>query len=127
MTRVDLLGRTLLAGQARCYDRTPEPRGHRSLPTGTVVVSTDGHWSLPDDIFYERFPSRLRDRAPRIIRDEGLCDWVVDGKSLLPPVVRTLIRDYERVPGCTQIEARLHDLDLEGVDKEIIFGNGVNA
>ncbi|EPQ45600.1 hypothetical protein MMSP_1361 [Mycobacterium sp. 012931] len=46
-------------------------RGHASginvgLPEGTVVFSADNHISLAADIFYERFPDDLKDKAPRI-------------------------------------------------------------
>jgi predicted TIM-barrel fold metal-dependent hydrolase len=110
------------------HTRRAEARGERSLPSGTVVVSADNHWSLAEDIFFERFPDHLRDRAPRFLRDSaGACHWVVDGKSLFPASLARSLADFERVPGCTELEPRLRDLDIEGVDKELNFGNGILA
>ena len=36
-----------------------------------MVFSADNHISLADDIFYERFPDDLKDKAPRIWYEEG--------------------------------------------------------
>ena len=33
------------------------------LPAGTDVFSADNHISLADDIFFERFPESMKDRA----------------------------------------------------------------
>ena len=38
---------------------------------GTEVFSADNHISLADDIFYERFPDDLKDKAPRIWYEDG--------------------------------------------------------
>src|SRR5882724_5569352 len=46
--------------------RRPQPRGAQSLPAGTRVVSADGHWEVCEDIFVERFPAAMKDRAPRV-------------------------------------------------------------
>jgi predicted TIM-barrel fold metal-dependent hydrolase len=108
--------------------RIPEPRGNRALPAGTIVVAADNHWSLVDDIFYERFPSHLKDKAPRLWTDEaGFHHWDVEGKSIFPSAIKISLGTFESVPGCTQLPARLDDLDAEGVNKEIVFGNGIGA
>ena len=107
-------------------NRNPQQRGAVVLPSGTVVVSADSHWSLTQDIFYERFPSHLRDRAPRLWRGkDGPFNWSIDGKPMIPPMVQKVFSNYEPVPGATSIEDRLRDLDIEGVDKEINFGNAI--
>jgi hypothetical protein len=51
-------------------------RGHAGgvnvgLPEGTVVFSADNHISLADDIFYQRFPDDLKEKAPRIWYEDG--------------------------------------------------------
>ena len=46
-------------------------RRHVGLPAGTEVFSADNHISLADDIFYERFPEDLKDKAPRIWYEDG--------------------------------------------------------
>ena len=45
-------------------DRHPAPPVDLGLPAGTEVFSADDHISLADDIFYERFPEGMKDRAP---------------------------------------------------------------
>ena len=40
--------------------------GPVGLPAGTEVFSADNHISLAEDIFYERCPASLKDRAPRV-------------------------------------------------------------
>ena len=36
----------------------------KTWPAGTTIVSSDSHW-LEGDIWVDRFPPHLRDRAPR--------------------------------------------------------------
>ena len=36
-----------------------------------MVFSADNHISLAADIFYERFPDDLKDKAPRIWYEDG--------------------------------------------------------
>jgi hypothetical protein len=120
--------RGIHAGMGPGHARTAEPRGQSPLPPGTVVVSTDNHWSLTEDVFWARFPDYLRDRAARIVQDEGgVYDWYVDGKSSIPAAVRAVFGDFERLAGCTKLEPRLQDLDNEGVEKEIVFGNWLSV
>ena len=52
-------------------DRRGHASGDFGLPAGTVVFSADNHISVADDIFYERFPDDLKDKAPRIWYEDG--------------------------------------------------------
>ena len=54
------------------------------LPAGTEVFSADDHISLSEDIFYERFPQKLRDRAPRVLNEDGAYTLAVGGQTILP-------------------------------------------
>lgn len=116
----------MLRGLVQPSRRTPESR-LVPLPPDTVVVSADNHWSCTEDIFYAGFPAHLKDRAPRWVREEKWGYWAVDGKPLLPLGRTASLRDLESVPGCSLLEPRLRDLDAEGVDKEIVFPNTVQA
>ena len=108
-------------------ERAPQHQGSVELPAGTVVVSADSHWSVADDIFYESFPKSIQHKAPRIVPEEnGFNDWRIDGVSLLPEIMHETIASFEGLPGATQIGPRMADLDIEGVDKEIAFGNQIN-
>ena len=48
-------------------DRHPGPVLDLGLPAGTEVFSADNHISLADDIFFERFPDSLKDRAREML------------------------------------------------------------
>jgi predicted TIM-barrel fold metal-dependent hydrolase len=108
-------------------DRKPENRNGFKLPAGTVVVSADSHFSVSDDIWYRRFPERLRDRAPRVVRRDGAFVVDIGGKPMLPEHMVRFFSGYDQLPGASQIESRIADLDAEGVDKEVVFGNSTLA
>jgi hypothetical protein len=117
---------SMVRGIAPPGERAPQVRGKVRLPSGTVVVSADNHWSVTDDIFHDRFPAHLKDRAPRLFTDDdGANHWYVDGKSIIPPVIQRVFGRVEAVSGCVSIEPRLRDLDTEGIEKEIVFGNAI--
>jgi len=110
-------------------DRRPAPPADLGLPTGTEVFSADDHISLSEDIFYDRLPDNMKDRAPRIMNVDG--GWVlgVEGKSILVPEFIRVLTQYDPVPGshAGDITARLAALDSEGIDRELAFPNSVLA
>ena len=104
--------------------RKPEACGR--LPANTTVVSCDSHWSITEDIFYERFPAHLKDRAPRVVRHaDGVCDLYCNGQSSLPPGFHRVGAQFEGLPGSCTMEARIADLSAEGISNELVFGNAV--
>ena len=110
-------------------DRHPGPLMDTGLPPGTEVISADDHISLADDIFYERFPDGMKDRAPRVMNVDGA--WVVGvgGQSVLVPEFIEVLTQYDPVPGSHSgdVEARLAALDSEGVSRELAFPNAILA
>jgi predicted TIM-barrel fold metal-dependent hydrolase len=90
-------------------------------PAGTVIVSADSHW-LEGDLWIDRFPAHLRDKAPRMRFVDGGWELMIDGKPMFnhqqAPI---LCASLECVPGMTDVQARLKDLDTEGVEKELLF------
>jgi len=108
-------------------ERKPEAQGDVRLPDGTVVVSVDNHYSVSEDIWWNKFPASMKDRAPRVVHEHGVYNIVVDGKSIIPEVSADTFATFEMVPGSAIMEARLADLDHEGIDKELIFGNAALA
>jgi predicted TIM-barrel fold metal-dependent hydrolase len=119
---------SVVRGHGLSYDRVAQPLAPLILPEGTVVVSADNHWSVTGDIFYDRFPDRLKDAAPRGQVDErGVYNWYIEGKALLPPSMLRVFEAFENVPGCISTEARVRDMDIMGIDKEINFGNGIGG
>jgi hypothetical protein len=110
-------------------DRSPGVAVDLGLPDDFEVFSADDHISLADDIWYENFPSNLRDQAPRVMQvDDG---WVLgtDGATFLPKAFIEVLNQYDPVPGSHtgDIDARLGALDAEGVTGELAFPNAILA
>jgi len=110
-------------------DRHPGPVAEVGLPAGTQVFSADNHISLADDIFYERLPESMKDRAPRVMNVDGAWVMGVDGKSMLVPEFIEVLTQYDPLSGSHSgdVDARLAALDSEGVSKELAFPNSVLA
>jgi predicted TIM-barrel fold metal-dependent hydrolase len=107
-------------GQPVAAERTPQAKV-RDWPAGTRIVSADSHM-LEADLWIDRFPPELKDQAPRMVFHDGGWDLSVGGKPMTPaPIAQHLCQALECYPGLTDVEARLRDLDIEGVEKELIF------
>lgn len=110
-------------------DRSPGTPVDLGLRRGFEIFSADDHISLADDIFYENFPAKLRDKAPRVMQVED--GWVIgDGdKTFLPPAFVEVLNQYDPLPGSHSgdIDARLAALDSEGVGAELAFPNALLA
>ena len=114
-----------LEGLLRPNDRRGQSEPAISLPAGTLVFSADNHIELGADIWFDRFPAELKDRAPRIFRANGMLNISVAGAPMLPDAYLSVLEPYARVPGfdSEQLDKRMRDLDAEGVDKELAFPN----
>jgi predicted TIM-barrel fold metal-dependent hydrolase len=100
--------------------RTPQAAS-AAWPEGTVIVSADSHM-LEGDLWVDRFPEHMKDQAPRMEFRDGGWQLTIAGKPMTPPpLAAALFQTLEAVPGFTNVEARLKDLDIEGVEKELIF------
>jgi predicted TIM-barrel fold metal-dependent hydrolase len=110
-------------------DRHGHARGDFGLPVGTEVFSADNHISLADDIFYERFPEELKDKAPRIWYEEGAYQLGRKGQSFLPGDFSAVLMQYDALEGAgsKNIEARIRELREDGIDRELAFPNAVLA
>ena len=107
-------------GLAVATARRPQAK-RGDWPAGTRIVSADSHM-LENDLWVDRFPPELRDQAPRMIFHDGGWDLSVGGKPMTPgPVATALCNALECYPGLTDLDARIADLDIEGVEKELIF------
>lgn len=90
-------------------------------PNGTVIISADSHM-LERDCWFGKFPEAIRDKAPRIEFRDGAYQFTLEGQVMLPQEVAVTLCDaMECNPGFTNVEERLKDLDIEGVEKELIF------
>ena len=108
-----------LTGIGDARYRTAQADGWRP-PLGTRIISADSHW-LEGDIWVDRFPEHLKDRAPRVFFENEGWEIELGGKRLTPPGAAAAACAFECVPGFNDIPARMSDLDAEGVEQEIIF------
>ena len=107
----------------------PEPRERTHL-----LISVDDHVVEAPDMFEGRMPAHLADRAPKVIEtDSGEQYWEFNGNRFpniglnavagRPPAEFTA--EPERFDhmrrGCWDVEARFHDMDLNGVYASLNF------
>jgi predicted TIM-barrel fold metal-dependent hydrolase len=102
-------------------DRLPQSEGDMKLPAGARLISADNHWEITEDIFFEHFPERLRDKSPRVWFDgfwkigyRGQLEALPIGERTTQAIVRSNSSDWRP-------ERRYGDMDAEGVAEEICF------
>ena len=110
-------------------DRQGHATGSVGLPAGTEVFSADDHISLAEDIFYERFPDSLKEQAPRVVYEDGAWTLAFGGRTLLPREFNAVLMQYDPLAGSStgDMEARLHDLESDGIHRELAFPNAMLA
>jgi predicted TIM-barrel fold metal-dependent hydrolase len=107
----------------------PEPR-----PVRYTVISVDDHLVEPPGMFEGRLPSNLQDRAPRIVETKnGHEVWEFEGERHFqvgqnavagrrPETVKVEPFRFDQMRrGCWDIEARVHDMDINGVWASLNF------
>jgi len=107
----------------------PEPREVKY-----TIISVDDHLVEPPHMFEGRLPKHLQDRAPKIIENEhGHEVWdfegqqhfqvgqnAVAGRNRATVKVEPFRFDQMR-RGCWDIDARIHDMDINGVWASVNF------
>ncbi|MFQ5668266.1 MAG: hypothetical protein ACE5I7_17785 [Candidatus Binatia bacterium] len=100
---------------------------------GERIISADDHIIEPPDVWQERVPAKLRDRAPRTIKRDGKDWWLVDGQERmnigLSAMAGKRYEEYTIDPvgfadmrrGCYDPRARLTDMDQDGVEASVLF------
>jgi predicted TIM-barrel fold metal-dependent hydrolase len=108
----------LMQGIGVTAARKPQTPGTNPLLSGDHIVSADSHWELTEDIFYEEFPARLRDKAPRVWYDRF---WRLGkpGGALTEHSMRSM--ELAFTPGIYDLDIRLDHVLAEGVGQEIVF------
>lgn len=103
--------------------------------TSQRIIDADAHFVEPPDMWTTWLPSKFRDQAPQLVKDDAGGDaWLFPGSKYPDPIglVTTPGRPfdqfrwtgvtYEEVrPGCYQGEHRLADMDIDGIQAELIF------
>jgi predicted TIM-barrel fold metal-dependent hydrolase len=113
----------------------PEPRQVRY-----TVISVDDHLVEPPDMFEGRLPAHLADRAPRVVETrQGHQLWEFDGQRYTQVGMNavagrrreavtlepTRFEDMRR--GCFDIDARIADMDLNGVWASLNFPSQITG
>jgi predicted TIM-barrel fold metal-dependent hydrolase len=99
-----------------------------------TIISVDDHVVEPAHTFEGRIPAHLADRAPRIIETpQGHQVWQFEGQTYTqvgmnavagrrPETVQLEPFRFEQMrPGCYDIEARIKDMDINGVWASVNF------
>jgi predicted TIM-barrel fold metal-dependent hydrolase len=107
----------------------PEPREVRY-----TVISVDDHLVEPPGMFEGRLPARLADRAPRVVESaDGTQAWEFEGERFTQVGMNAMAgrrlesmryepsRFDEMRPGCWDIDARIRDMDVNGVWASLNF------
>jgi len=113
----------------------PEPREVRA-----TIISVDDHLVEPPDMFEGRLPDHLADHGPRVVEDRhGRQLWEFDGQRYTqvgmnavagrrPECVTlepTRFEDMRR--GCWDIDARIQDMDINGVWASLNFPSQITG
>ncbi len=101
------------------------------------LISSDSHIVEPPDLWVSGMEGRFKDRAPHMVVDEaGMARWYVDGDTPLgsvgaPSQAGLRYEDPESItfegmiqdvrPGAYDPGPRLKDLEVDGVDGEVIY------
>ncbi len=107
----------------------PPPRDVRY-----TVISVDDHLVEPPDMFEGRLPSKLQPAAPQVVETaEGDEIWKFDGNVYTQPGANAVAgrrpeaitsepyRFDDMRPGCWDIDARVKDMDINGVWASLNF------
>jgi predicted TIM-barrel fold metal-dependent hydrolase len=113
----------------------PAPRAVR-----TTVISVDDHVVEPPDTFEGRLPARLADRAPRIVETKhGHQVWEFEGEHFTQVGMNAVagrrpetfglepFRFDQMRPGCYDVEARVRDMDINGVWASVNFPSQITG
>ena len=109
-------------------------RFHDAASIDYPILDCDAHVNEPPDTWSARVPAALRDRAPKVVRRDDGDFWSFnDGESMRPVgLTATAGRsflDYAPVgaryetmrPGSFDTEARLADMDLDGIWLQVLY------
>jgi predicted TIM-barrel fold metal-dependent hydrolase len=122
-------------GRPKTVTFLPEPEPARRRFT---IISADDHVVEPADVFEGRLPKKFVERGPHIVEESnGTQVWHYDGIphpdiGLNAVVGRPIIeasfepkRFDEMRRGTWDIEARVHDMDLNGIYASVNFPSGL--
>jgi predicted TIM-barrel fold metal-dependent hydrolase len=99
-----------------------------------TVISADDHLVEPPDMFVGRLPAKLAERAPRIVETPQAAQvWEFEGQHYAeiglnafsgrrPETVSREPARFDQIrPGCYDVDARVKDMDINGVWASLNF------
>ena len=129
--------RSLHWRKSELHGLLPDPEPRSVLHT---LISVDDHLVEPPGMFDGRLPARLQPLAPRVVETvEGHEVWEFDGKIFFQVGINAVVgraredwlieptRFDEMRPGCFEIEARIHDMDLNGIWASVNFPSQITG
>jgi predicted TIM-barrel fold metal-dependent hydrolase len=98
------------------------------------MISCDDHIMEPPDLWQKRVPAEYRDRAPRVVHENGCDFWIFEDRKT--PMLGLLAAmgnpreewtpeptSYAKMrPGCYDAKERLKDMDRGGILASLCFG-----
>jgi predicted TIM-barrel fold metal-dependent hydrolase len=121
-------GRSILAAETRAYIRVVS-----GTDASGWLISVDDHVLEPPGVWQDRLPSGVRDRAPRLVIEDGSQVWTYEGRRMpvegLAAVAgkdkteySSTANHYDQMrPGCYDPVARARDMDLDRVLASMCF------
>ncbi len=113
----------------------PEPR-----PVKATIISVDDHVVEPPHLFETYLPEKLREKGPRLIETpEGHQVWQFEGQVYTQVGMNAVagrrketvklepFRFEQMRPGCYDVDARVHDMDLGGIWAQLNFPSQITG
>jgi predicted TIM-barrel fold metal-dependent hydrolase len=97
------------------------------------MISVDDHVIEPPNVWQDRIPAALRDRAPKLVKDDDGQAWVYEGKRMAVEGLaaaagkdktewRPDLNSYSDMrPGCYDPVERVKDMEIDGVLASMCF------
>ncbi|MCH8191587.1 MAG: amidohydrolase [Chloroflexi bacterium] len=96
------------------------------------VISADSHVFEPPNLFIDYIDPEFRSRAPRIIRQDGVDKWQMEGVPLRdiglqsaagqrPEEMKAEVQHADTRPGGWDPHERIKDMDLDHIDAEVLY------
>ncbi len=98
------------------------------------LISADDHVQEPPDTWQRRVAAKFRDRAPRVVRTDNGDAWVIEGQATTLGMEVQAGRKFEDYKasgetydsirkGAYDPVERLKDMDLDGIDAQVLYSN----
>jgi predicted TIM-barrel fold metal-dependent hydrolase len=98
------------------------------------IIDADAHVNEPPDLWQDRVPTKLRDRAPKVVHTDDGDWWSFDDGKRMRPLGFTAVAGlsyldfkpsgitYEQTrPGSWDTKARLIDMDIDGIHAQVLY------